>query len=418
MLSKQVIDHVLEHSMQFEYALPCKHVCIDNFFANHIAEKIIEDFPIYENSHKKNAFGDPLKKAVCEKISEISPFYASLSQYFQSEIFHEVIRKITGIEDLLWGGETMYGGGTHENIQYAQLDAHVDHNYNDITMEHRRINVLIYLNKNWSDAWGGVFELHSDPKNTANDVITRYSPSFNRAVIMETTEKSWHGFGRINLPEENSHISRKSIALYFYTKNRPQHEIHGGHSTVYVLNPVPAELKVGEVITEDLQRAIYSGYKKRDSFLDFAHKKEVIASSHLAALKAQNMHLLSEFRVPALGWAKQEGSVQGIFSDHWLERSASGSFVAHRNITRAKLRFYLPLSTPLPITLSFSVDSAQVQEAFAQPGAFELAVDVDVAPNETMIFSYSSSSTFSGLRAGVNQDEREISVLLIHLVFE
>lgn len=208
------------------------------------------------------------------------------------------------------------------------------------------------------------------------------------------------------------------MALYFYTQSRPKHEIHGGHSTVYVLNPVPADFKVGEVITEDLHHAIHAGYKKRDSFLDLAHKKEVIASTHFAAVQAQNKHLLSEFRAPALGWAKQEGSVEGIFADHWLQASACGVFVAHRRITRAQLCFYLPESTPLPLTLCFAVDGAQVQATFAQSGVFELAVDVAVAPHEKMVWSYSSSNTFSGLRSGVNQDAREISVLLLHLVFE
>jgi hypothetical protein len=166
------------------------------------------------------------------------------------------------------------------------------------------------------------------------------------------------------------------MALYFYTQSRPKHEIHGGHSTVYVLNPVPADFKVGEVITEDLHHAIHAGYKKRDNILDLAHKKEVIASTHFAALQAQNKHLLSEFRAPALGWAKQEGSVEGIFADHWLQASACGVFVAHRRITRAQLCFYLPESTPLPLTLCFAVDGAQVQATFAQSGVFELAVDV------------------------------------------
>ena len=48
---------------------------------------------------------------------------------------------------------------------------------------------------------------------------------------METNELSWHGFPRISLPAEKKHLSRKSLALYFYTKDRPSEEIKGGHAT-------------------------------------------------------------------------------------------------------------------------------------------------------------------------------------------
>lgn len=285
MISSKVNENLFEYSMQFEHALPCKHVCIDNFFEENIAGKIVEDFPDFGNVGKINEFGTYRKKAVYENLSEISPFYAELAEYIKSEDFHKVIRTVTGIEDLFWGGETMYGGGTHENIQFAELDAHVDFNYNEITMEHRRVNVLIYLNKEWGDTWGGELELHSDPKNPANNLITSYLPAFNRAVIMETTEKSWHGFPRIVLPEDKKHLSRKSIALYFYTKSRPANEVHGSHSTVYIMRPVPEEFQVGEVITEELHRAIYAGYKKRDSWLNLLHQKEVAAGANSPILQ-------------------------------------------------------------------------------------------------------------------------------------
>lgn len=122
--------------------------------------------------------------------------------------------------------------------------------------------------------------------------------------------------------------------------------------------------------------------------------------------------------MPALGWAKQEGGIEGYYIDNWLQSSASGVFVAQRKISSAKLCFYLPQSANFPITLSFAVDDSKVEKTFDQAGVFELALELDVAANEKMIFSYSSSSTFSGLRAGVNQDAREISVLLVHFIFE
>jgi Rps23 Pro-64 3,4-dihydroxylase Tpa1-like proline 4-hydroxylase len=96
----------------------------------------------------------------------------------------------------------------------------------------------VYLNHEWDDAWGGSLELHSDP-HADDDTITRVTPLFNRAVIFETTEWSWHGFSRISLPEAKRELSRKSIALYFYTQERPQEELADTHSTIYVDRPLP-----------------------------------------------------------------------------------------------------------------------------------------------------------------------------------
>ena len=76
----------------------------------------------------------------------------------------------------------------------------------------RRINVLIYLNKDWLENYGGQFEIWSkDMKECHKRII----PSFNRCVIFNTSSDSLHGN-----PEPVAHphgISRLSIALYYYT---------------------------------------------------------------------------------------------------------------------------------------------------------------------------------------------------------
>ena len=86
--------------------------------------------------------------------------------------------------------KTLFGGGTHNNLNGQSLDAHIDFNIDERYMLHRRINLLIYLNKEWEEAWGGAIELHSDPRNAAVDEIASFLPLFNRAVIFETNEYS------------------------------------------------------------------------------------------------------------------------------------------------------------------------------------------------------------------------------------
>ena len=186
MLGISITSSLDELSSRFMDGSPYRHVCIDGFFDDQVVQQILRDFPAFDRTGKNNEFGVVGPKAVHETLSEVSPFYQQLSTYFASEEFRQVISRLSGIPDLHWGGESMYGGGTHENVNGAELDPHVDFNYNDRTAEHRRLNLLIYLNEDWGDDWGGEFELHSDPRDPANDKVKSYAPIFNRAVLMET----------------------------------------------------------------------------------------------------------------------------------------------------------------------------------------------------------------------------------------
>src|SRR6059058_110600 len=137
-----------------------------------------------------NELGHVGGKAVIEKVSSISPFYASFYEYINSKPFLQIISDLTGIPDLL-ADETLFGGGTHENLDGQYLDAHIDFNIDERRMLHRRMNLLIYLNKEWEESWGGSIELHSNPRNPDTDDVKSFLPLFNRAVIFETSEYSW-----------------------------------------------------------------------------------------------------------------------------------------------------------------------------------------------------------------------------------
>jgi hypothetical protein len=105
------------------------------------------------------------------------------------------------------------------------------------------------LNREWDDAWGGLLELHSDPR-AADDRIVRVAPLYNRCVIFETTETSWHGFARIGRTPGLPPLSRKSIALYFYTRERPAEELAPAHSTIYVDRPLPERFRAGATLAD------------------------------------------------------------------------------------------------------------------------------------------------------------------------
>jgi hypothetical protein len=418
MINLEVLKQSHSFAEKFQRAVPYKHVCIEDFFNADMAELILKDFPAFDFTPKKNEFGDDGPKAVYENLSEISPFYEKLTAYLNSEEFNNAISQFTGIEGLRWGGESMYGGGTHENINGAELDPHVDFNYDDRTKEHRRINLLIYLNKEWEEGWGGEFELHSDPREPENNQIKSYLPLFNRAVIMETSEKSWHGFPLIKLPPGKENLSRKSLALYFYTKDRPQEEITGGHGTFYIQRPLPNSFQVGELISQDIFNEVKYLVFKRDELLRLHQQREIEASNRFVSLESNLFEIKSRLRVPILGWAKQVRQVEGFHHDDWLNKDFVGNFVSLKPLQSILIRFYVANIARLPMLVEFNVNDLKEVINVETDGMYELKAKIQLEENTNINISLNMSTAISGFEAGVNDDTRELSVILNAIVFE
>lgn len=249
LINPDVIANQDELAKRFHPRAPFRHVVIDDFFTGAYAARVSEEFPPFERGNARNESGDMGHKSIVEKIRGLGAAYGALDDLVRSRDFLDLIGRITGIDGLLYD-PWYFGGGTHENRQGQDLDAHVDFNRHPVNRWHRRLNLIVYLNREWRDDWGGSLQLHGDPRS-ADDRIITITPLFNRAVIFETTETSWHGFPRITLPDDRQGLTRKSIALYFYTKDRPAEETAGMHSTIYVDAPLPARFAAGHTLDAD-----------------------------------------------------------------------------------------------------------------------------------------------------------------------
>ena len=291
MINEQVRKNAGEIQRAFQSALPFRHVSIDNFLQPEAAEGLSRDFPTFDKKKAMNELGHVGGKAVNENVRAISPFYASFYDIINSKPFLQVMTDLTGIQDLI-ADETLFGGGTHENLDGQYLDAHIDFNIDERRMLHRRMNLLIYLNKEWEESWGGSIELHSDARHPETDEIKGFLPIFNRAVLFETSEYSWHGFPVIRLPEDKKNLSRKSFSIYLYTKDRPAEEVVAPHTTFYVARPFPDHVKPGEVLAERDYQYLRGLMANRDGLIqmyqDLLIQKEERLRQFMQASQAKN----------------------------------------------------------------------------------------------------------------------------------
>ena len=128
-----------------------------------------------------------------------------------SASFLKFLEELTGIDGLL-GDPQFEGGGLHQIPAGGKLAIHVDFNRHSYYGLDRRLNLLVYLNKNWKEEYGGHFELWD---RDMKQMMTKVAPLFNRIVIFTTSHISFHGHpDPLNCP---SNVTRKSLALYYYT---------------------------------------------------------------------------------------------------------------------------------------------------------------------------------------------------------
>lgn len=283
-INPKVLDNVLNYRETFEMATPFKHVIIDDFLVPDLAKNLLEKFPSFDPQKAISEVGKVGGKAVNEDLIAMGGIYQQFAEYVDQREFLDLISEITGIEELI-NDRTFYGG-THENLHGQELDSHVDFNLDERHWYHRRLNLLIYLNWQWQENWGGALELHSNPRQPEENRIQSFLPIFNRCVIFETNEYSWHGFSKIQLPEDKQDISRKSLSIYLYTKDRPNSELSASHTTFYVHRPLPEHIQPNQVLTVEDYEQIQLLLKRRDDLIRFYQDREIKESHDLVSLKS------------------------------------------------------------------------------------------------------------------------------------
>ena len=223
-LSKKYSDlNLIAEKKKEEYlnADPFPNIVFDDFFNNDFLKTVVENFPNLEkiNSSQKYINKNEVKFANND-YKNFPNSIKLLFDFMNSSIFLEFLQKITSIEEKLVIDEELNGGGLHQIKTGGMLKIHTDFNRHPTLALDRRVNILIYLNINWDQAYGGDLELWDEEMKFCGKKIL---PIFNRMVIFSTNDFSNHGH-----PEPTkcpNDVSRKSIALYYFSKGRPASEL-------------------------------------------------------------------------------------------------------------------------------------------------------------------------------------------------
>lgn len=211
---------------EFKNSVPFNHIVLDNFFNKELLDGVLAELQNenYETWDKRNHTGVQVKWRSNWKTDEdVPPLTYDFIQFLNSGNFLRFLSKLTGIDGII-PDPYLTGGGFNQTNRGGLLGVHADGNWHDLMGVHRRINVIIYLNKEWQDEWGGQLELWDrNSDNLPNKCIKKITPIFNRICIFRTDDFSFHGHSTpLECPEDRS---RQSLILYYYTNTRPSEEL-------------------------------------------------------------------------------------------------------------------------------------------------------------------------------------------------
>ncbi len=279
---------------QFNSAQPFRHIAIDNFLDEELCQNLIKQFPSFEAGNAQNESGDSGGKAVHENVRSLGDAYRQFDDLISSAEFLKWLGAVTGIDGLRYDPDYV-GGGTHENRPGQELDPHIDFNFHPTNRLHRRLNLIVFLSEVWGPSWGGVLEFHRDPWDAHRDEISSVTPAANRCVIFETTARSWHGFRRIEVPGDTPSTTRKSLAVYFYSSERPPDETAPEHSTIYVPRPLPKRIEQGRTLDKSDIADIETLLTRRDGQIRFLYHREQELLDYIARINRSPSVRLAHF---------------------------------------------------------------------------------------------------------------------------
>jgi hypothetical protein len=213
-------------------AEPFPHIVVDNWFPPEVLDAVISEYPRPEDDIEWQRFNASTEvKLALSDTDQMGPCTKHLLNELNGQVFIEFLEAVTGIAGLI-PDPHLWGGGLHQIRRGGYLKVHADFNRHKRMKLDRRLNALVYLNKNWPESYKGHLELWDKTMTTCSKKVL---PLYNRMVVFATTDFSYHGHpDKLECPPNRA---RRSLALYYYSNGRPAEEIAPDHTTLFQQRP-------------------------------------------------------------------------------------------------------------------------------------------------------------------------------------
>jgi hypothetical protein len=217
-----------KYQREYQTAKPFKHLVLDDLLLPEKTAELHHSFPQetwlgwkdIDHAHQR-------RKMSCDNSALIPEPICQLIYELNSGPFLLWLGKVAGIENLL-PDPYLEGGGLHLTLPGGWLTPHTDFHKGQNSFLYRRLNLLVYLNRDWLPSNQGALELWNKEGDTVEREVL---PELGRCVIFQTDDQSIHGFSK---PVQER--PRCSVAMYYYTAEETN-TFSGDANTYWHLKP-------------------------------------------------------------------------------------------------------------------------------------------------------------------------------------
>jgi len=199
-------------TLQQEYvkAKPWPHIVVQDAFPDDLLDLVAAECGSIDEAHLIVSNEDRQVKQ--EAADGLGPATRELLELVDGEPFRAFVSTVTGVKDLLPDPSHKFAG-THRTPAGGFTKIHRDFRFHPTTGLYHRVNLLIYLNREWPASFGGSLELWPSDMSV---IGRRIYPHFNTMVLWETHDATLHGLpDPVTCPSDRM---RLSVASYYYTK--------------------------------------------------------------------------------------------------------------------------------------------------------------------------------------------------------
>jgi hypothetical protein len=195
---------------------PFNHIVMDNFFTPEVAEQLVKEFPSYDSPVWNAHYLNPIEnKKACNHWDKFPKTTYAAFHYLCGAEFENIVSQLTGNPGVQ-ADVGLHGGGWHAHATSGKLNVHLDYSIHPKLQLERHYNLIVYITPDWNPEWGGGLEVcDHDAEGNPSTLHTTIENRFNRAVLFDTTQQSWHGLPRdLKCPDG---VMRQSMAVYYVT---------------------------------------------------------------------------------------------------------------------------------------------------------------------------------------------------------
>jgi len=206
------VNDIESYKQQFSNGKPFNNVVIPNFLSENIINQISSEFPTdFNNNENWFHYNNPLEVKYLN--SNIEKYPMTIKDLYYTLSTKQVVKLFSEISSIneLERDPTLYGSSLHAHGKNGRLNLHLDYEKHPLLEnKERRLNLILYLNKDWKSEWNGETELWNED---VSECITKHSVTYNSALLFQTNNISWHGVPeKIKCPQNKY---RKTLAYYY-----------------------------------------------------------------------------------------------------------------------------------------------------------------------------------------------------------